>query len=71
MAEKPPYFPERRKNMEATREVKVDELVAIKRVINKVACLLTETPTTRDAAGMLFLQVNKLNDIISPEWWKE
>ena len=57
--------------MEATREVKVDELVAIKRVINKVACLLTETPTTRAAAGMLFLQVNKLNDIISPEWWKK
>lgn len=57
--------------MEATREVKVNELVAIKRVINKVACLLTETPTTRVAAGMLFLQVNKLNDIISPEWWKK
>lgn len=57
--------------MKATREVAVEELVAIQRTINKVAHLLTETPETRVAAGMLFLQVNKLNDIISPKWWEK
>ncbi len=57
--------------MKATREVAVDELVAIQRTINKVAHFLTENPETRVVAGMLFLQVNKLNDIISPKWWEK